>query len=140
MRLEPPPQRLFADSVATSADANCLRFSLAPHSTIALAARVKRAGNAFVGDQQELCLMEDEPGEENPYERLLADAMTGDAALFAREDAVEAAWTVVEPVLAEHPRATPYPRGSWGPPEADRLIAVDGGWHNPRARSLQENS
>ena len=42
-----------------------------------------------------------------------------------------AAWTVVEPVLAEHPRATSYPPGSWGPPEADRLIAADGGWHNP---------
>ena len=131
VRLHPPPQRLFADSATTSADANYLRFSLSPHSTIALAARVKRTGKEFAGDQQELCLMEDDPGEDNPYARLLADAMAGDGALFAREDAVEAAWAVVEPVLAEHPPASPYPQGSWGPPEADRLIAVDGGWHNP---------
>ncbi|KWT91636.1 MULTISPECIES: glucose-6-phosphate dehydrogenase [unclassified Variovorax] len=133
VRLKPPPQRLFADSVATSADANYLRFHLSPRSTIALAARVKRAGKGFVGDQQELCLVEEEASEEAPYERLLGDAMAGDNALFAREDAVEAAWTVVEPVLAEHPRATSYPPGSWGPPEADRLIAADGGWRNPEA-------
>jgi glucose-6-phosphate 1-dehydrogenase len=131
VRLEPPPQRLFADSVATSEHANYLRFLLSPRSIIALAARVKRAGKAFVGDQRELCLMEDEAGEEIPYERLLADAMAGDDALFAREDAIEAAWAVVGPVLVEHPRAIVYPPGSWGPPEADRLIAADGGWHNP---------
>ena len=80
--------------------------------------------------------MEDETGEENPYERLLADAMAGDAALFAREDAVEAAWAVVEPVLAGHPPATLYPPDSWGPAEADRLIAVDGGWHNPVSQKV----
>ena len=133
VRLKPPPQRLFADSVASSEHANYLRFHLSPRSAIALAARVKRAGKAFVGDQQELYLVEDEAGEETPYERLLADAMAGDDALFAREDAIEAAWTVVGPVLAEHPRAIVYPPGSWGPPEANRLIAADGGWHNPES-------
>jgi glucose-6-phosphate 1-dehydrogenase len=131
VRLKPPPQRLFADSVATSADANYLRFHLSPRSTIALAARVKRAGKGFVGDQQELCLVEEEAGEEAPYERLLGDAMAGHNSLFAREDAVEAAWTVVEPVLAEHSRGTFDPPSSWGPPEANRLIAADGGWRNP---------
>ena len=143
VRLEPPPQRLFADSVATSEHANYLRFHLSPCSTIALAARVKRAGKAFVGDQKELYLVEEEAGEETPYERLLADAMAGDDALFTREDAVEAAWTVVEPVLAEHPRAIVYLPGSWGPPEANRLIAADGGWHNPdrpAGLALQEKS
>jgi glucose-6-phosphate 1-dehydrogenase len=131
VRLKPPPQRLFADSVATSEHANYLRFLLSPRSTIGLAARVKRAGKALVGDQRELSLVEDEAGEETPYERLLADAMAGDDALFAREDAIEAAWAVVAPVLADPPRAIVYPPGSWGPPEADRLIAADGGWHNP---------
>ena len=75
--------------------------------------------------------MEEETGEEAPYERLLADAMAGDDALFAREDVIEAAWAVVAPVLVEHPRAIAYPPGSWGPTEADRLIALDGGWYNP---------
>src|SRR5665647_451061 len=63
------------------------------------AARVKRAGKEFVGDQRELYLLDEQPGKETPYERLLSDAMAGDGALFTREDAVEAAWAVVDPVL-----------------------------------------
>jgi glucose-6-phosphate 1-dehydrogenase len=61
-------------------------------------ARVKRAGEEFVGDQRDLYLVEEEPGEKAPYERLLGDAMAGDGALFTREDAVEAAWAVLDPV------------------------------------------
>ena len=57
--------------------------------------------------------------------------MAGDGALFTREDAVEAAWVVVDPVLNTHHRAQPYKRGSWGPKQADALIATDGCWHNP---------
>ena len=131
VRLKPPPQNLFEDAAARG-DANTLRFRLSPHSAIALAARVKRAGKDFVGDQREFLLLEEEPGEQSPYERLLADAMDGDGALFAREGAIEAAWAVVEPVLIEHPRAEIYAPGSWGPPAADQLIAADGGWRNPQ--------
>jgi glucose-6-phosphate 1-dehydrogenase len=58
--------------------------------------------------------------------------MAGDGALFTREDAVEAAWAVIDPVLKTHLRAIPYKRHSWGPKEADKLIATDGGWYNPR--------
>jgi glucose-6-phosphate 1-dehydrogenase len=58
---------------------------------------VKRAGKEFVGDQHELYLLDEQPGEDSPYERLLADAMAGDSALFTREDTVEAAWAVVDP-------------------------------------------
>ncbi len=112
-------------------DANSLRFHLSPHSTIALAARVKRAGKEFVGEQREFLLLEEEPGEQSPYERLLADAMDGDGALFAREDAIEAAWAAVEPVLVEHPPVHLYAPGSWGPPAANHFIAADGGWRNP---------
>lgn len=131
VELKPPPQRLFDDSAPADGRANYVRFRLSPVSAIALAARVKRAGKEFIGDQRELYLVEAQVGEELPYERLLGDAMAGDGALFTREDAVEAAWTVVEPVLATHPRATPYRRGGWGPKAADALIAADGGWHNP---------
>ena len=92
------------------------------------------AGKEFVGDQRELYLFEEQPGEEAPYERLLGDAMAGDGALFTREDAVEAAWAVVDPVLKTHHRARPYKRRSWGPKEADAIIASDGGWHNPRPK------
>ena len=132
VELKPPPQALFADAAPTTGRANYLRFRLSPTSDIALAARVKRKGKEFVGDQRELYMIEEEPGEESPYERLLGDAMAGDGALFTREDAVEAAWTVVEPVLANHQRVHPYKQGSWGPKAADLLIAADGDWNNPK--------
>jgi glucose-6-phosphate 1-dehydrogenase len=131
VQLKPPPQRLFADSAPAAGLANYLRFRLSPNSAVALAARVKRAGKAFIGEQCELYLVDERPGEEAPYARLLGDAMSGNGALFTREDAVEAAWAVVGPVLAKHPPAKPYRRGSWGPAEADALIAADGCWHNP---------
>jgi glucose-6-phosphate 1-dehydrogenase len=132
VELKPPPQRLFDDSLPATGRTNYLRFRLSPSSAVALAARVKRAGKEFLGDQRELYLVEEQPGAEAPYERLLGDAMAGDGALFTREDAVEAAWAVVDPVLKIHHRVRPYTRGSWGPKAADALIATDGGWHNPR--------
>jgi glucose-6-phosphate 1-dehydrogenase len=133
VELKPPPQRLFADSAPTTGRANYLRFRLSPSSAIALAARVKLPGKEFVGDQRELYLVEEQPGEETPYERLLGDAMAGDGALFTREDAVEAAWAVVDSVLKTHNRARPYKRHSWGPKQADALIGSDGDWRNPGA-------
>ncbi len=132
VELKPPPQRLFADSAPATGRTNYLRFRLSPSAAIALAARVKVAGKEFVGEQRELYLCEEQLGEEAPYERLLSDAMAGDGALFTREDAVEAAWAVVEPVLKTHDRARPYKRRSWGPKEADKIIASDGCWHNPK--------
>ena len=96
-----------------------------------MAARVKRSGRDFVGDQRELFLCEDRPGEPLPYERLLSDAMRGDQSLFIDQGALESSWSVVDPVLSDHPRALPYAAGSWGPVQADALIAADGGWHNP---------
>jgi glucose-6-phosphate 1-dehydrogenase len=137
VELKPPPQRLFADSAPATGQANYLRFRISPNSAVALAARVKRAGKVFVGDQRELYLVEEQPGEELPYEILLGDAMIGDGALFTREDAVEAAWAVVDPVLKKHHRVRPYKRHTWGPKQADALIAPDGCWHNP---SLKETS
>jgi len=131
VELRPPPQKLFTDSAPATGRANYLRFRLSPGSAVALAARVKRAGKEFVGDQQELYLFEEQRGEEEPYQRLLTDAMAGDGALFTREDAVENAWKVVDPVLKTHHRVRLYKQGTWGPKEADALIAADGCWHNP---------
>jgi glucose-6-phosphate 1-dehydrogenase len=133
VELKRPPQQLFADSWPADGPANHVRFRLAPDPAIALAARVKRAGEEFVGEQRELLLLDTQPGEEAPYERLLGDAMAGDGALFTREEAVEAAWDVVEPVLNNHPPALPYQPGTWGPQQADELIAPYGRWHNPAA-------
>ncbi len=131
VELKPPPQSLFDDSRPGVGRANYVRFRLSPSSSVAMAARVKRPGKEFVGDQQELYLLEAELAHESPYERLLTDALSGNGALFSREDAVEAAWAVVDPVLRRHRRVEPYRRGSWGPKQADALIAADGGWHNP---------
>ncbi len=131
VELKVPPQRLFADSKRATDRANYLRFRLSPGAAVALAARVKLAGKEFAGEQRELYLSEEQPAEEAPYERLLTDAMAGDGALFTREDAVEAAWAAVDPVLKTHNKARPYKRGSWGPKEADTILAPDGGWHNP---------
>ncbi|MCC6260107.1 MAG: glucose-6-phosphate dehydrogenase [Anaerolineales bacterium] len=123
VELKPPPQKLFEDSPTLAGQTNYLRFQLAPHSSIGLAARVKKKGKKFIGDQKELFLIEEEPGEQSPYERLLGDAISGDRTLFTREDASEAAWAVIEPVLKEHPHALPYRKGSWGPKEAQAFTA-----------------
>jgi glucose-6-phosphate 1-dehydrogenase len=131
VELKPPPQKLFADATRKSEPSNYLRFRLSPNSAVALAARVKLAGQDFIGEQRELYLSEEQVGEESPYERLLGDAMAGDGALFTREDAVEAAWAVVDSVLRNHHRVRFYKRGTWGPKEANAIIAHDGGWRNP---------
>ena len=133
VQLKPPPQALFDDSHPQDGRANYLRFKLQPMSAVALAARIKRPGKAFVGEQRELYLCEEELSEGSTYERLLGDAMAGDGALFTSQDAVEAAWAVVDPVLVDHPPALPYVPGSWGPDAAEALMARDGGWHNPTA-------
>jgi glucose-6-phosphate 1-dehydrogenase len=131
VELKAPPQKVFPDSAPISGCANHLRFRLSPTTVIALAARVKRPGKEFVGDRRELSLVEENPKAESPYERLLGDAMAGDGTLFTRQDAVEAAWAVVDPVLKHHHRVRPYKRGSWGPKQADAIIVDDCGWHNP---------
>jgi len=127
VELKQPPQKLFDYAVLPNERSNYLRFRLSPKSAIAIAARVKRGGEEFVGDQRELFLNEEQPGDEPPYERLLGNAMLGEGALFTREDAVEAAWAVVDPVLVKHKKVQTYERGSWGPKEADGLTC----WHNP---------
>lgn len=126
-----PPQRLFADTLEPAGRANYIRFRFAPESQIALAARVKEPGKAFVGHQHELYLCNEHPGEEAPYERLLGDALVGNGMLFTREDGVEAAWAVVEPVLERHGPVQRYEPGSWGPAKAEALASAHGGWCNP---------
>jgi glucose-6-phosphate 1-dehydrogenase len=130
VELKAPPQPLFEDTVAPDGLANYLRFRLAPDPLIALAARVKRPGEEFIGSQRELSMFSASPDQEEPYERLLGDALDGEAALFTRINAVMAAWEVVEPVLKDHHNSIPYFPGSWGPKEASTLIAP-GRWYDP---------
>jgi glucose-6-phosphate 1-dehydrogenase len=131
VELKPPPQKLFDDSAPVNGRANYLRFRLSPDTAVALAARVKCPGKEYIGAQHELYLLEEQLGNESPYTRLLSDAMAGNGALFTREDAVEAAWAVVDPVLDMPRPVYPYEPGSWGPQQADALIAANGSWHNP---------
>jgi glucose-6-phosphate 1-dehydrogenase len=113
---------------------NYYRFRLSPDVSLALGARVKRPGSELATDSTELSVMHHPTGDDmEPYERLLGDAMMGDAILFAREDAIEAAWTVVDPILKTETPVIEYEPGTWGPPDANRLAADIGGWHDPRA-------
>ncbi len=129
VRLKAPPQKLFDD---VGEEANYVRFRISPRSAVALAARVKLPGKEFVGEQRELYLLDVDPHEESPYSRLLSDAIAGERALFTSAQAIEAAWAAVDPVLRDHKQAVPYARGSWGPPQADKLMADHGGWHDPQ--------
>jgi glucose-6-phosphate 1-dehydrogenase len=122
---EPAPER-----------GNYLRFRLSPHVAIALGARAKRPGEGMTGEPVELLVMDEAPEANNgrimdAYERLLGDAMQGDATLFARQDVVEAAWAIVQPILDTPRRPIEYPPGEWGPSEADRLVQDVGGWNTP---------
>jgi glucose-6-phosphate 1-dehydrogenase len=130
VELKQPPLQVFAE--ASDLPANYIRFRLSPGPAIALAARIKRAGKKFAGDQREMYLLDDQPGEESAYERLLSDAMAGDGTLFNSEKGVEAAWAAVDPVLKNHQRAWPYKPGSWGPKQADNLLAAGDAWHKPK--------
>ncbi len=109
---------------------NYVRFRLGPDRVIALGANVKKDGEAMIGEAKELVLLRSGSDEMKPYERLIGDAMAGDPTLFARKDAVEESWRVVDPILGTKAEVFPYDGGSWGPPEAAR-IQPEGGWSNP---------
>ncbi|HET6147248.1 MAG TPA: glucose-6-phosphate dehydrogenase [Polyangia bacterium] len=122
----PPLRRLGPE------EPNYLRFRLSPDVTIALGARVKKPGEQMVSEPTELKVVHHPDGDEmDAYERLIGDAMAGDATLFARQDAVDAAWRIVDPILGDVTPVHEYEPGAWGPPDAARLAAVVGGWHVP---------
>jgi glucose-6-phosphate 1-dehydrogenase len=126
-----PPQVVFKEVKPTLG--NYVRFRLNPQVTIAIGARAKRPGEGMKGEPIELSVVEQPMDTKlGDYERLLGDAMAGDATLFARQDVVEAAWAIVNPLLAEPGQLYEYEPGSWGPPEAERLVAEVGGWNTPQ--------
>jgi glucose-6-phosphate 1-dehydrogenase len=122
----PPLSKLCPDEV------NYVRFRLSPDVTIAIGARVKQPGGQMLTEPAELKVVDHPEGDEmEAYERLLGDAMAGDATLFARQDAVEAAWAIVQPILGTATPLHEYEPGSWGPAAAAQLTADAGGWHCP---------
>jgi glucose-6-phosphate 1-dehydrogenase len=128
--LKRPPQAVFGE--IEPATSNYLRFRIGPNVVISLGARVKVPGEAMIGEDVELVARRHPGDGMAPYERLLGDAMRGDPTLFAREDSVEAAWRVVDPILGNVTPVHQYEPNTWGPPDADALLAGDGGWYNPR--------
>jgi glucose-6-phosphate 1-dehydrogenase len=132
-----PPQHLFDE--ASLPRANYLRFHLGPDRVaIALGARVKAAGEAIVGREVELIALNSDADEMTPYERLLSDAIRGDQRLFARSDAIEASWAVIDELQARATEVELYAPGSWGPVLADRVVQRFGGWHNPALDAAPE--
>ena len=126
-----PPQVVFHE--AAHSMGNYVRFRLGPEVVIALGASTKRVGEGMAGQLQELSVVRrHEADEMDAYERLLGDAMHGDATLFARQDAVEASWRLVDALLDDPVSPDPYERGTWGPSSADRLTRAVGGWINPQ--------
>jgi glucose-6-phosphate 1-dehydrogenase len=135
IKLRNPPPVVFSEPSPPLA--NYLRFRVSPEVVIALGARAKRPGEGMAGRPVELSVVEHPAqgidGRMGDYERLLGDAMVGDATLFAREDAVEAAWAIVDPVLEASDSLHEYEPGSWGPSQAEQLVADVGGWKSPVA-------
>ena len=136
VELKNPPQVVFTE--ATPSVGNYVRFRLNPQVAIAIGARAKRPGEGMMGEPLELSVVDQQAaqggkdGRLGDYARLIGDAMHGDATLFARQDVVEAAWAIVDPVIHGPSPMFEYDPGSWGPPQADRLVSQVGGWNTPR--------
>jgi glucose-6-phosphate 1-dehydrogenase len=128
--LKCPPVAIFDE--IKPAQSNYFRFRLSPEVVISAGARVKRPGEEMVGDAVELVARHSLVGEKSPYERLLGDAIRGDASLFTRDDGVEAAWRVVDPILNSSAPVEEYEPGTWGPASARAVVAGEEGWHDPK--------
>ena len=134
VELRNPPPVVFSEPSPPTG--NYIRFRLSPQVVIAIGARAKRPGEGMKGEPVELSVVEEpeqgQDGRMEAYARLIGDAMAGDATLFARQDVVEAAWAIVDPVIHGPSPMYEYEPGSWGPPQADRLVADVGGWNTPQ--------
>jgi glucose-6-phosphate 1-dehydrogenase len=134
VELQNPPQVVFSEPVPSVG--NYVRFRLSPQVVIAFGARAKRPGEGMAGKPVELSVVDEGKQGETPrladYERLLGDAVAGDTTLFARQDIVEAAWGIVDPVIHGESPLYEYTPGSWGPRQADALVVSVGGWNTPQ--------
>jgi glucose-6-phosphate 1-dehydrogenase len=146
--LKCPPMAIFDDDLVAGDGAkdgkhrllrsNYFRFRLGPDMVIATGARVKRPGEGMRGDDVELIARHQPSRGAPPYERLLGDALRGDSSLFTRDEAVEAAWRVVDPVLDLPGPIELYDQGSWGPASAGAVVEEGDGWHDPVPESTPQ--
>ena len=136
VKLRRPPHPVFDETGA--GPVNYFRFRLSPDVLLSLGASVKKPGEAMIGEPVELIARRHTGDDMMPYERLLGDALRGDALLFASDECVEAAWRVVEPVLGNVTQVSGYRPDSWGPAAARQIVADEDGWHNPATQEATE--
>jgi glucose-6-phosphate 1-dehydrogenase len=129
--LRPPPAHVFGD--LGPEQPNYLRFRVGPDVAVALGAHAKKPGPTMQGREVELFVAQQQGDEMDAYERLISEALIGDTTHFARQDEVEAAWAIVDPVLGLNTKPYEYTPGTWGPAEADSLLFGPCSWHNPGA-------
>jgi glucose-6-phosphate 1-dehydrogenase len=132
VELQPPPANVFGELAPELP--NHLRFRVGPDVAIALGAHIKKPGPVMTGHDVELYAAEHPGDDMDAYEVLISAAMIGETVHFAREDEVEAAWAIVDPILKPSAAPIEYVKASWGPPQAEDLIKGPCGWHNPGAR------
>ncbi len=131
VRLRRPPT-MFQDF---HLDSNYFRFRISPEITIAIGANVIAQGQETSSQTAEMLATQLPRADEmDAYERVLGDAMQGDPTLFAREDYVEEAWRIVDPVLKDISPVHEHEPGTWGPKEVDSIVSPPGGWQNPTVR------
>ncbi len=128
-RLREPPLDVFSEKLEGAT--NYVRFRLSPDVTIAVGSRSKKPGEGMVGNHVELMACESTKDEMSPYERLIGDAMDGDETLFTREDSVDVAWQIVQPILKNTKPVQRYEPGTWGPAAAQGAFAPPHGWIDP---------
>jgi glucose-6-phosphate 1-dehydrogenase len=134
-RFKKPPTVISENALSR----NHLRFRISPEMTIAVGTTVMAPGEVMKGQNVEMVASRHpSPDEMEAYERVLGDAMAGDATHFARQDYVEEAWRIVDPVLKVATPIYEYGQGSWGPGEVDQRVSPDGGWHNPTATDQED--
>ncbi|WP_433298655.1 glucose-6-phosphate dehydrogenase [Pseudonocardia sp. CA-142604] len=129
IRFRPVPFDVFG--VSRTRLRNTLRFRIWPNTEIGLALAGKKPGAGHEPQLQDLVFAEDSGADMRPYDRLIGAALDGNRVLFARQDTVEAAWRVVDPVLGDVVPVHLYQRGTWGPKEADSLLSNGDDWHDP---------
>jgi glucose-6-phosphate 1-dehydrogenase len=129
VRFRKPPRDIFG--LAPLPPDNELRFRVWPETAISFSLAGKKPGAGWEPQMEDLSFAQ-RPGEDmRPYDRLIGAALDGDRWLFARQDTVETAWAIVDPVLGDATPVHPYAKGSWGPKEADRLLPSRDAWHDP---------
>ena len=130
IRFHHPPHDIFGIQLGSAAK-NALRFRVNPAARVSITVSGKKPGSGWVPQPETLTFAEQPTSDMRPYDRLIGAALAGDRGLFARQDTVESAWQVVDPVLGDIVPVHSYPKGSWGPKDADALLPDGETWDDP---------